>query len=324
MVFIPGDHLLWDFWFAPRDTGEPYHLFYLRAPRSLPDPEMRHGQAEAGHAISDDLVHWTALPVALRHGTAGSWDDKAIWTGSIIRHGDRYYWFYTAIRHTDRVQRIGLALSDDLVTWRRHADNPLVEADPRWYEKAPHRGEACRDPWVVRDPAGDSWLMYFTTSAKDGEADGRGVIGLARSHDLIHWEQEPPVAGPAGFAELEVPQLLHLGDRYQLLFCSATPSSERLATLGDAARWGGTHYFEGPSATGPFTLAPMPPLAADRVATFYAGRVVDGPGGRPVFLAWRRARNGRFVGGLSNPAPVTVTEAGHLHAETNALWPSDA
>lgn len=324
MVFIPGDHLLWDFWFAPREASKPYHLFYLRAPRSLPEPEMRHGMASVGHAVSDDLVHWAERPVALHAGPAGSWDDRAIWTGSIVRHEDRYYWFYTAICHADHAQRIGLARSDDLESWRRYEENPILEADPRWYEKAPDRGEACRDPWVARDPDGDGWSMYFTASAKDGPPDGRGVIGFARSHDLIHWEQYAPVAGPAGFAELEVPQLLHLGGRYQLLFCSAKPSSARLAALGDAACWAGTHYFEGPSPTGPFTLAPMPPLAADRDATFYAGRVVEGPDGRPVFLAWRKERNGRFIGGLSDPAPVTVSASGHLHVDTSALWPPDA
>lgn len=323
MVFIPDDHLLWDFWFAPRAAGEPFHLFYLRAPRSLPDPEMRHRQAEVGHAVSEDLVHWTVRPVALRHGPAGCWDDQAIWTGSIIRHEGRYYWFYTAIRHADRAQRIGLALSDDLDTWHRYEGNPIVEADPRWYEKAPERGEACRDPWVVRDPDGDGWLMYFTASANDGDADGRGVIGLARSRDLVHWEQAPPVAGPAGFGELEVPQLLHLGDHFQLLFCTASPSARRRAEVGDAAHWGGTHYFLGPSPTGPFTLAPTPPLVADRNATFYAGRVVKGPDGAPVFLAWHNKQDGRFIGGLSNPAPVTVSTSGQLHVDTSELWPSN-
>lgn len=321
MVFIPRDHLLWDFWLAPREAEEPYHLFYLRAPRSLPDPELRHGLAEIGHAVSDDLVHWTELPLVLAHGSAGAWDDRAIWTGSIVRHDGRYYWFYTAIRHADRAQRIGLATSDDLTTWQRHEGNPIVEADPRWYEKAPETGEACRDPWVVRDPDGDGWLMYFTASAKDGPPDGRGVIGLARSNDLFHWEQHAPVAGPAGFAELEVPELLHLGGRFQLLFCSGKPSAERLAALGDAARWVGTHYFEGPTATGPFTLAPAPPLGADARGTFYAGRVVEGPDGQPVFLAWRKEQDGRFVGGLSDPAPVTVDGSGHLHVDTGALWP---
>jgi beta-fructofuranosidase len=92
MVFIPRDHFLWDYWFAPRKPGEPYHLFYLRAPRSLPDPELRHGQAHIGHAVSDDLITWQELPEAFAPGAEGLWDDRAIWTGSIIVHQNRYYW----------------------------------------------------------------------------------------------------------------------------------------------------------------------------------------------------------------------------------------
>jgi len=42
-----------DFWFA--DDGERYRLFFLRAPRALGDPELRHRRASLGHAVSTDL-----------------------------------------------------------------------------------------------------------------------------------------------------------------------------------------------------------------------------------------------------------------------------
>ncbi len=86
MLYLPTDHLVWDFWFAPRRDGEPWHLFYLRAPATLTDPEERHWQAEVGHAVSDDLHAWTDLGVALSPSSVPGWDDKAIWTGSIIEH----------------------------------------------------------------------------------------------------------------------------------------------------------------------------------------------------------------------------------------------
>jgi beta-fructofuranosidase len=45
--------------------------------------------------------------------------------------------FFTAISHAEEghIQRIGTALSDDLVVWTRSPDNPVLEADVRWYEK---------------------------------------------------------------------------------------------------------------------------------------------------------------------------------------------
>jgi hypothetical protein len=73
------DTWIWDFWLA-RD-GEDYHVFYLQAPRSLGDPELRHFNASIGHAVSRDLREWSPLPDALRLGPPSAWDGHAVWTG---------------------------------------------------------------------------------------------------------------------------------------------------------------------------------------------------------------------------------------------------
>jgi beta-fructofuranosidase len=77
------DKWVWDFWLV-RD-GMDYHAFYLQAPRSLGDPELRHLNASVGHAVSKDLRHWRVLPDALSAGPAGAWDDRAVWTGCVAR-----------------------------------------------------------------------------------------------------------------------------------------------------------------------------------------------------------------------------------------------
>src|SRR5215213_6370282 len=126
------DHWLWDFWFA-RD-GDDVHLFHLKAPRSLGDPELRHRHAAIGHAVSRDLRTWRVLEDALAPGPPGEFDDLATWTGSVIRHHGRWHLFYTGISHADGpgIQRIGVASSDDLLAWERHG--LVLEADPAWYE----------------------------------------------------------------------------------------------------------------------------------------------------------------------------------------------
>ena len=63
------DKWVWDFWLV-RD-GKDYHAFYLQAPRSLGDPELRHLNASIGHAISKDLRYWHVLPDALNAGRRG-------------------------------------------------------------------------------------------------------------------------------------------------------------------------------------------------------------------------------------------------------------
>src|SRR5919107_3609452 len=71
------DRWVWDFWLV-RD-GTDYHAFYLQAPRSLGDPELRHLNASVGHAASKDLRHWRGLPDALSAGPAGGWGERAGW-----------------------------------------------------------------------------------------------------------------------------------------------------------------------------------------------------------------------------------------------------
>ncbi|GAA2628760.1 glycoside hydrolase family protein [Paractinoplanes durhamensis] len=114
------DMWFWDSW--PVVDGGDRHLFFLQAPRSLGDPDTRHVNAAIGHAVSADWTNWTILPDALTAAPSPAWDDLAIWTGSIVRDdAGRWRLFYSAIsrKENGRVQRIGHAASDDLISWRR-------------------------------------------------------------------------------------------------------------------------------------------------------------------------------------------------------------
>src|ERR1700759_3926299 len=73
---------IWDFW--PVRDGAITHLFFLTAPRSLGDPELRHRNARVGHAVSTDLVSWTPRPDALRPQPAPAYDEIATWTGCTV------------------------------------------------------------------------------------------------------------------------------------------------------------------------------------------------------------------------------------------------
>jgi beta-fructofuranosidase len=309
MALALPDRWVWDFWLA-RD-GEDHHVFYLQAPKSLGDPELRHWNVSIGHAVSRDLRSWTVLPDALQPGPAGAWDDTSTWTGCTLSHGGRWYLFYTGTSSKDErlVQRVGLATSADLLTWTKH-DGALLEADPRWYEQLSSGAwfdEAFRDPWVV--PHGDGWRMLVTARAREGDPAGRGVVGLARSGDLLDWEPLPPLTAPLGFGQMEVPQLLERGGRWYLVFCSDVPTQSddvRGRGLGT-----GTFYLVGDSPDGPFGYGGA--LVADAEGSTYAGRLHEDGSGRLVFLAWlRTGPDGGFVGELSDPWPVDVLPDGRL------------
>ena len=248
-------HWVWDSWLA--DTGTAYHLFFLQAPRGV-HPDQRHWNTSVGHAVSTDLSRWRVVDDALTPSIEPAFDDLAVWTGSVVRGNDgSWYLFYTGLSRADdgQVQRVGLATSADLMTWRKHGPDALVSADPPWYQQFDGSGQAetWRDPWLVRDPEGDGWHMLVTATARDGEVGERGVLGHAWSPDLLTWRVLPPLSQPgSGFSQLEVPQLAVVEADPVLLFSCLGPQ------LSDARRKagepGGVWVMNAPLAVTPDQL----------------------------------------------------------------------
>jgi len=308
------DRWVWDFWTL--EDGVDHHLFYLQAPRALIDPELRHGHATVGHAISTDLRNWRVLPDALAPGTPGSWDDRAVWTGSAVRAGRHWAMLYTATSLAERgaVQRIGLATSDDLVSWRKHPGNPVLEADARWYESLSSGRwpeQAWRDPWLVRDPGGDGYVALITARSCDEPPDGAGVVARASSRDLVEWTVGPPITEPGWYGHMEVPQVSQIGRRWYLTFSveaerHAASHPDRLA--GTAMR--GVRYRTAGSPLGPFTAATDRRLLADRSGSRYAGRIVRSAG-RDFLMSFRCfGPDGEFEGVIDEPMPLIARNGG--------------
>ena len=313
-MLVLDDHWTWDFWFAA--DGPDIHLFFLKAPRSLGDPDLRHRNARIGHAVSTDLRTWTVLPDALGPGPAGSWDDLATWTGSVIRTEDGWWMFYTGIcRGDDGLrQRIGRAFSTDLTTWTKD-DDFVLEADPEHFEQLDTTvwPDLCwRDPCVFADPDNGGYAMLVTARLPEGPADGRGVVALLRSPDLRDWTVAGPITEPGDFGHLEVPQVVAIEDRYYLVFCAYgfANSAERIARVGAST---GTHLYVGDTATGPFKPVSDELFAADKIGSLYAGKLVRDPVTDDwVFLAFvQHDEEGRFIGALSDPIPVEPGSDGH-------------
>lgn len=139
MTLTLEDKWVWDLWLAPEKVDGNWHIFFLQAPRSLIDPHARHANATVGHATSPDLINWNYIGTALEPSELGAWDDRAIWTGSIIKSKTGlWHMFYTGTNKSKEngfVQRIGVATSPDLITWTKK-EGFVTEADARWYERA--------------------------------------------------------------------------------------------------------------------------------------------------------------------------------------------
>lgn len=309
-MFALEDKWIWDFWFVRRQRE--LHLFYLQAPRALGDASLRHHNATIGHAVSDDAREWVVLPDAVHAGLPGAWDDLATWTGSAMGHEGRWYMLYTGVSRRERgqVQRIGLAVSDDLVCWQKYAGNPVLLADPTWYAVIGQgRGgdEAWRDPWLFRCAEDGQFHVLVTARSRFGELDGAGVIGHARSPDLMDWEVLPPLTEPGEFAQLEVPQLVEAERGCLILFSchSEDHSRKRQQRLGGPGL-GGTFVLSARDFAGPWLPSDRPvETPGDRsFGAPYAGKLIERGTGEWGFMAFRGADDRNFLGELMGPLPI--------------------
>lgn len=294
------DKWVWDSWFV-RD-GDTFHAFYLHASRALGNPDLRHIHPIVGHATSSDLVNWTVQRDAIIVSEPPAWDDFTTWTGSIVRDDEGVWWmFYTGTPRPDgeRRQLIGAARSTDLMVWEKVPGNPLVEADPRWYETTEVDGhQSWRDPWVFRFPDSTTWHMLVTARSNHGPADDRGVMGHATSEDLINWTVQPPLSAPgSGFHHLEVFQFEIVDGVPIILFCC-----DRDKLRGDRAV----------SEDGVFACVVNPDLSDIDFRnstlideTIYASRLVHTDDGW-MLIGFVNHPDGEFVGELCDPIPVTA------------------
>ncbi|MEM7487777.1 MAG: levansucrase [Pseudomonadota bacterium] len=323
MVLSLPEHWIWDSWYARE--GGLWHGYFLKAPRSLGDPELRHFNVEQGHATSADLTDWTHHGTCLAPSEGSAWDDYTTWTGSVV-HGDDGLWhyFYTGSRRSEDglYQRIGHAIGTDMHHWERvdsglcldltgpNAD--VYEADHAvgfWHDRA------MRDPWVMKDPEGEGWLMYFTARASGvAEPNAGGCIGFATSPDLHDWTLQPPIF-TGGFGQLEVPQVFEHGGRWYCLFCTAAEHfSKDQANAVPGGPVTGTHYLIGNGPRGPWRLAEGPFLDGALPCRRYASRIVETDDGL-VIMGFADRPEGTFVGHVMDPERVVQDADGTLKVE---------
>ena len=283
------------------------HLFYQYNPNGA-----FHGTIHWGHAVSDDLVHWEDLPVALAPTPGGS-DSEGCWSGSAVDNQGIPTLVYSGVFP----QAVCLATSSDgMITWQKHPANPVIAGPPDDLQSV--SGGHFRDPYVWR--ADGQWYMVMGSKI-DGVG---GLVLLYKSIDLVYWEYVGPilrgdVTQTQPFwtgAMWECPNLLDFGRRQALVISAQSKAEDLMYAFYVSGRFDG-HRF-------------VPDVQDILVhggpqGCFYAPQVMRADDGRYLMWGWLKEgrsktsfREAGWAGVMSLPLAVSMELDGRLCVEPAA------
>ncbi|MGI8315924.1 GH32 C-terminal domain-containing protein [Halobacillus mangrovi] len=188
--FLPPEH-----WMnephAPLYFEGKYHLFYQANPRG-PFWHNIHW----GHMVSEDLVHWHDLPMALMP-EKGAVDPDGDWSGSAVVDDDGIpVLFITA--GDDSVfppTRTAIARSTfpedgdrDLKCWQKHPEVVTVQEEGLKARTGGIFYGQFRDPFVWKE--GNRWIQIIGSGIKEGDRYVGGTALMYSSNDLERWTYE--------------------------------------------------------------------------------------------------------------------------------------
>jgi len=143
-----------------------YHLFYQFYPYSSLE-----GNKHWGHAVSDDLIKWEHLPIALAPDS--EFDKDGCWSGTAIVLDDKLYLIYTGVHNGKQEQLI--AFSADGVNFEKYENNPVIgEKNP-----APEVDiRNFRDPKIIK--RGDDFYCIIGAEKK--------AVVYKSKNNIFDWE----------------------------------------------------------------------------------------------------------------------------------------
>ncbi|QJD97279.1 glycosylase [Mucilaginibacter robiniae] len=161
----------WMSYFGGHDRGYEKGLLSIGIAYTTQDPSTIHQWQRLNHPVltaTDSNVHW--------------WDNHTLYKETIIwdkakTTGHPFVMYYNAngdsLNKKRGAERIGMAVSDDMLHWERFGLNPVLN----------HNVGITGDPYLQR--MGNVWVMfYFGAFWKDR---GGAFNRFACSYDLINW-----------------------------------------------------------------------------------------------------------------------------------------
>lgn len=201
-----------------------YHMFYQLYPND------GRGVWHWGHAVSEDMVNWKDLPIALSPTI-----EKSCYSGQVLVEDDRVIAMYHGVGIGNM---IATASDPLLLDWEKHPANPVIPHID--FDKVSGRPYRVFDPCIWKEEDG-----YYSLSGSYVEGT-RGVFGngkmaehLFHSKDLAKWEYLGPMIEDSHWTEPgedgAVPNFLPIGNgKHMLLFFSHGRAGQYL--IGDYNR----------------------------------------------------------------------------------------
>ena len=277
-----------------------YHIFYQFNPYGAKWSAMHWG-----HAISDDLVNWEHLPIAL--APSESYDNHpqgGCFSGSAVDDNGVLTLIYTATTNYGDgfVQSQCIATSKDGIHFEKYEGNPVIPGPPACGSKD------FRDPKVWKHH--DQWYMVVGSSK-----DNRGKALLYQSDDLRKWQFVNVLCESRG--ELgtmwECPDFFEIDGKSVLMFSPMGLGDRKTVYLvGDMDyKTGKVHYQSAGEVDWGFD--------------FYAPQSMIDDKGRRIIFAWANAwdwmpwwkdfgptENEGWCGSLSFPRQIKLMKDGKL------------
>ena len=211
-----------------------WHLFFQYRPGGAED------RVHWGHTVSDDLIHWRDLPLALYPDT-----EKDCYSGQNLVEDDRVIAIYHG---TESGNAIATASDPLLLNWTKHPNNPIIPIVPIDDNGLPYR---VFDPCIWKQDDG----YYYSVSGtyKDGVRgeDCQGIDHLFRSKDLAEWEHIGALLEDTFFAERGEDQAVPVF--WPLSDINGTPSGKHMLLLFSHKRSGRCYVGDYDSDTQEFS-----------------------------------------------------------------------
>ena len=250
---------------------EQYHLFYQYHPY-----DTKWGPMHWGHAVSEDLVHWEYVGVALVPDKA--YDKDGCFSGSALVKDGKLYLMYTGHiidEETKQIRQVqNIAISEDGIHFEKYRNNPVI--DERNLSEVFSISDF-RDPKMF-EKNGKYYVVIGNTDTKNG------CVQLFESEDLLNWTFKSSIlSNDERLGNMvECPDFFTINNHDFMICSSMNYFDKELKQTIPHKVW----LVEGKFDVDNGIFMPNNFMTMDSGMDFYAPQSTEGKNGERIYIPW--------------------------------------